>query len=1346
VVTECDDQPAVATWLDGGGEMGAMMRAHDWTRTPLGPVEDWPQSLRTAVTICLGSRFPILIWWGPEFIKLYNDAYRPILGSKHPRSLGQRGQECWHEIWHIIGPMLEGVRHRGVATWSNDQMLPLHRLGFTEECYFTFTYSPIREDAGNVAGVFCAVIETTERVLAVRRLATLRELAGNAPAAHDAIIACDDAVRTLASTPEDSPFAAMYLLDGDATTLRRVATKGWTGSEITLPATIAMSDPGGTTFESAARQACRGGSQGLQVLDAGEAGLPELPGRPWPDTIRAVALLAVAQPGQPRPYGVLAVGLSPRRPFDESYRDFLSLASGHIATALANSRAIEQERRRIQSLTELDRAKTTFFTNVSHEFRTPLTLMLGPLEQSLAAHAAELPSGMREDLQTTYRNALRLLKLVNTLLDFSRIEAGRMQPSFEPTDAGALTAELASVFRSAVEAAGLRYVVECEAGAASVALDRQMWEKVVFNLLSNALKFTLQGEIAVRLRSTDAGIELQVSDTGIGIAPEEQPHVFERFHRLRNPGARSEEGTGIGLALSQELVRLHGGTLTVASEPGRGSVFTVTLPRRSRPHEQTRSPAALDLRASAGSIAYLNEAVGWLPGRDARRDGSRSSSEAPAGARPAQRGVSQRACVLVADDNADMRDYLRRLCEQRWDVQVACDGAAALAAIQARRPDLVLADVMMPGLDGLALVQRLRADPETRELPVILLSARAGEESRLEGLQAGASDYLVKPFSARELLAHVEARLEVARIRREAEESLRQSATLNAIQRDALQMAVSGAPVEPVLEMLAGAGRRLLGDDVRTAVWIKEVDEGWLRFGASVGLPEQYSREVGRVAIDSESVSCGQAAFLGVPVIVRDLTADSRWEPFLPLARAAGVSACWSFPIRSAEGRVLGTYAVYQPEPCEPTPAESDRMATLTQTAAIVLEHYASARLREAAETQLREADRRKDEFIAMLAHELRNPLAPIRAGLQAIRRGSGHSIDLTRIGEIMERQVTHMVRLVDDLLDASRISSGKLVLQKEPSLLAELVQGAVDANRAAIAAAGVELSVRLPAEPVPLDVDPTRFVQIVSNLLHNAAKFTPRGGHVELGARIDHGAGPPGELALEVRDDGVGIASDLLPRVFDLFAQGEPPVHGPSQGGLGIGLALARRLVEMHGGRLEAHSDGPDSGSTFSLRLPLPLPRESRERAPGGDPAALAGGACIRRVLIVDDNVDAADALGMLVRLLGGDARIAHDGTMGLESASEFRPDVVLLDLGMPGIDGYETCRRLRASGSAAYVVALTGWGQEQDKVRALQSGFDAHLTKPADPALLERLLIDGGLAAVHELRSLATRAHGRA
>ena len=387
---------------------------------------------------------------------------------------------------------------------------------------------------------------------------------------------------------------------------------------------------------------------------------------------------------------------------------------------------------------------------------------------------------------------------------------------------------------------------------------------------------------------------------------------------------------------------------------------------------------------------------------------------------------------------------------------------------------------------------------------------------------------------------------------------------------------------------------------------------------------------------------------------------------------------------------------------------------------------------RKRTEDRLRDADRRKDDFLALLAHELRNPLAPIRTGLELLRLAGDSPQTVRAERGMMERQVHHMVRLIDDLLDVSRITSGKIVLHRVPASVTELVQNAIEAQRSAIHAAGVDLTVDMPERASVIDVDPIRFVQVLSNVLHNAAKFTPSGGKIRCTVEILP-AGDVPQVSITVSDTGVGIPSEVLPHVFELFVQAEAPTTR-THGGLGIGLALARQLVELHGGAIHARSDGPGRGATIVITMPL-SEAVAVNRSPDlvdvphihADVPAIAS-----RVVIIDDNRDAASAMSQLVEQYGGSTRVATDATTGLAVIRDFDPDMVFLDIGMPGMDGYEACRRIRQSPSQDHivVVAVTGWGQPHDKQRAVDAGFDLHLTKPVDPQVIARVLatVSGG------------------
>jgi PAS domain S-box-containing protein len=641
-----------------------------------------------------------------------------------------------------------------------DLLLEMSRHGFLEETYFTFSYSPVRDEAGEVGGVLITCTETTERVIGERRLRLLRELGSRGGALADEDEACRLLADDLSRAAADVPFALIYRLEDGGRSARLAGTAGTEAGSAWAPARVELADP------SAPWPLARVVRERAAVT---VEGLP-------PDvTIRSRAprtavLLPIRATGGDQVVGVLVAGVSAQLSLDEGYRGFLDLVAGHVSSGLAASRAFAEERARARALAELDRAKTDFFSNVSHELRTPVTLQLGPLEDALADRTDPLPPAQRERVELAHRSGLRLLRLVNTLLDFTRVEAGRTEVRFEPTDLARLTCDVASQFEAAVRRVGLELVLDCPPLPRAVSVDRDMWEKVVLNLLSNALKFTFTGRIEVGLRPEGDGVELRVADTGVGVAPEERGRLFQRFHRIRGQQSRTHEGTGIGLALVQEIARLHGGSVHVDSEVGVGTTFRVRVPWGE---EGRHAPAELDPRARA---AYVGEAERW------------EAAPAP-DPRP---GDPER--VLVVDDNADMREYLSRLLSPRFPVEAVGDGAAALDAARRSPPLLVVADVMMPRMDGHALVRALREDPRTRTVPVMLLTARAGEPARVAGLAAGADDYVEKPFATRELLARVESHVARARARRDAAEHERAERLAAELEGDVLRGVFEHAP------------------------------------------------------------------------------------------------------------------------------------------------------------------------------------------------------------------------------------------------------------------------------------------------------------------------------------------------------------------------------------------------------------------------------------------------------------------------------------------------------------------------------------------------------------------------
>ncbi len=1233
----------------GDSELAALMRATAWSRTALGSPQIWPQSLRTIVRMLLTSRYQMWMGWGPQLHFFYNDAYRPTLGAKHPDALGRPTRELWAEIWGDIGPRIQHVLDTGEATWDDGLLLLLERNGYPEETYHTFSYSPLFDDAGAIGGMLSVVMEETERVISERRLALIRELSSHLATAKtvDAVMSAIERACPVAA--RDLPFTLTYLFDDAMRTATLAARTGdWIDGSAATAAVLDLTLPAMWPIAEALRT---GGGVVFEPLPTGV----EWPRGPWAVRPRSAIVTPIPEQGQSGAAGVFIAGVNPHRPCDHAYRGFFELLVGQIAAGLANARAYESEKRRAEALAEIDRAKTVFFSNVSHEFRTPLTLMLGPLDD-LAARA-DVADDVRAQVGMIRRNGARLLRLVNTLLDFSRIEAGRAQARYEPTDLAEYTRELASTFQSAVERAGLDLQVDCAPVGEAVYVDRSMWEKIVLNLLSNAFKYTLQGRIAVSLERVDGDVALQVTDTGVGIPAEELPRLFDRFHRVEGARGRSHEGSGIGLALVHELVKLHGGSVAAASTPGLGSTFTVRLPlgRSHLPAKHVSDVPAI--ATTVGASLFVEEALQWLPHSGAETAHGAGEPAAPRAAVELER-------IVVADDSADMRDYITRLLSARWRVETVGNGRDALAAIQRERPHLVITDIMMPDLDGFGLLRALRDDLQTQHLPVLVLSARAGDEARIEGLEAGASDYLVKPFSARELVARVEALLLRARVRDVEEAHARRLTSIFA--QAPVAIAILRGP-DHVFEMTNASymqiveGRDVLGKPLREA------------------LPEVAAQ--GFVAVLDEVVRSKQP-----------YTARSR---SIKLARRSdGVLEEHFFDF------------VFQPL--------VDDSGEVGGVAAVGHDVTELSKARQDAEV----ANRAKDEFLAMLGHELRNPLAPILTALQLLRLRGVEAGERER--QVIERQVQHLVSLVDDLLDVSRITRGKIHINARPIDLSEVVAKAIETASPLLEQKGHDLQIDVPRRGLVVDGDADRLAQVVANLLTNAAKYTENGGRISV-----HAAAVAGEVVLRVRDTGIGIAPEMLPRVFDLFVQ-ERQALDRAQGGLGLGLAIVRSLVNLHGGRVGAHSDGPGHGSEFVVALP----RSTAQMVAAEEEVALTHRTpqTVQRILVVDDNLDAATMLADALTAQGHVARVASNGVDALQLAAEFHPDIALLDVGLPVMDGYELARRLSEDPElrGLKMIAVTGYGQEQDRRRSAEAGFNAHLVKPVDLDQL-RAVVEG-------------------
>jgi signal transduction histidine kinase/DNA-binding response OmpR family regulator/HPt (histidine-containing phosphotransfer) domain-containing protein len=707
-------KPSLAEQIfPGASETAGLIRATDWSRTALGPVETWPQSLRTAVSICLGSRHPIVLWWGPERWMFYNDGLRPIMGPhKHPRYLGGRGQECWAEIWHIVGPMMDRVMATGEATWAEDFFLLMSRAGYLEETYFTFSYSPILDESGRPAGIFCACTETTGQVVGQRRMKTLRELTVQARTRTDAAGGCAEA---LGRNPRDVPFALVYLLDEAGTHLRLTAQAGLPAGSPASPATVALADPADTPWPLAT--VIEGGRS--QLVDNLSARIACLPREPWDEPAHQAMVLPIAQPGWSRPAGVLVLGISPRRAFDDDYRGFLELVAGQVATALGTAelnQALADAQAAREEAVAASRAKSGFLATMSHEIRTPLNAVIGFAgmldDQELAPRQREYARAIRE-------SGDQLLGMINDILDFSKLQSGRFELTPAPFPLRP-TLESALDFvagKAAERGVDLAYVMGPEVPAGLEA-DEARVRQVLINYLSNAVKFTTRGEVVLSVQSEPDGdgrhhFHFTVRDTGRGIPPDRLDLLFQEFTTVEGAKGSQKGGTGLGLAICRKLAELQGGQVWAESTEGVGSAFHFSFQAVARP----------DLDPGEGR------------------------------SRESLRGLR----ALIIDDNRTNIDILRAQTES-WGMRVRSteNPLEALTWMQRGEEfDLIITDQDMPVMNGIELARSIRLLPTGTKVPLVLFSSVGGGTVTARESNVDFAAVLTKPIHQSELFDRI---------------------------------------------------------------------------------------------------------------------------------------------------------------------------------------------------------------------------------------------------------------------------------------------------------------------------------------------------------------------------------------------------------------------------------------------------------------------------------------------------------------------------------------------------------------------------------------------------------------
>ena len=1305
----------------GRSELAGLIKNLDWASTSLGSPEAWPDSLKTAVRIMLTSQQPIWIGWGDDLTFLYNDPYKSIIGGKHPRALGEPTRVVWHEIWDDIAPLLTKAMSGSEGTYVEAQLLIMERNGFPEETYYTFSYSPIPDADGLPAGIFCANTDDTQRVISERQLLLLRELASRAAEARNVGEACERSAEALATDPQDLPFAMIYLIDPEEQVARLAATSGIDRHHSGVKPQLALD--GSEVWPIADVLA---GRDGVLVQNLKSLFDLDFPSGGWRQAPQQAVVLPVLAAGD-AVAGVLIAGLNPFRLFDERYTSFLGLVSTQIAAVISNAQAYEEERRRAEALAEIDRAKTTFFSNVSHEFRTPLTLMLSPLEELLSGGEGHLLPAQRSLAEIAHRNGQRLLKLVNTLLDFARIEAGRATASFEPVDLAALTSDLASNFRSAVEKAGLRLAIRTQPLPEPVYVDRDMWEKIVLNLLSNAFKFTFEGEIAVVVKASPDGAEVTVSDTGTGIPAAALSHVFERFHRVESARGRSFEGSGIGLALVRELVKQHGGQIRVESEIDRGTSFTITLPFGTDhlPADQINAIAPAE-RSSVRAQAYLDEAFGWLEGSETDDRPDPSSPEDLGLAAPAASGPRHR--ILLADDNADMREYVRRLLAPLYDVEAVEDGKAALEAVWRRRPDLVLSDIMMPRLDGISLLNALRADADLKGLPVIFLSARAGEEAKVEGLQIGADDYLVKPFSARELLARVAANLELSATRSERAVRLEEEAHVLELLNKVGSTVAGELNLDRAVQIVTDAATELTGAAFGSFFYnvINDKGESYMLYTLS-GVPrEAFSR------FPMPRNTAVFAPTFNGDAIVRsdDILKDPRYgknHPHYGMPKGhLPVRSYLAAPVVSRSGEVLGGLFFGHPEPgvfgdraerliagiaaqaataidtarlfqaAEREVAERRRAEAALQILNTTLEQRVLEEVQERtkAEEQLRQIQKMEavGQLTGGIAHDFNNMLAVIIAGLNLIQRK-------------LDRGETDVERFVGAAIDGAQRAAGLTQRLLAFSRQQPLAPVTLDGNK--MISGMADLLARTLGETISLETvlaaglwrvraDPGQLENAVLNLCVNGRDAMPDGGKLTLetaNSYVDEVAAkaysiPSGQyVMIAVADNGVGMSADVIAKAFDPFFT----TKGVGKG-TGLGLSQVYGFVRQSAGHVKIYSE-IGVGTTVKIYLPRHLGEAGPEFV-RRVPMASYRGRTNEVILVVEDedrvrgvSVEALRELGYTVV----SAANPHEALKLLDGGLSVA--LLFTDVVMPSMSGRELAVQARDRIPGLKVLYTTGY-----------------------------------------------------